>query len=63
MGHFVLDPLWKHGIHFLKEHSVIVVVERRQPKEVDEESCCLMVVFHDECLEFRFGVRQRGHKG
>ena len=41
---------------FLKEHSIIVVAEHRQLKEVNEEPCCLTVVFHDECIEFHFSI-------
>ena len=55
MGHFILDPLWKHGVCLPKKCSVIVVAKCRQPKKVNEQPCCLVVVFHDECIEFHFG--------
>ena len=45
VGHFVLDPLRKHGIHFPEERSVIVVTERRQPEEVDKEPGRFVAVF------------------
>ena len=56
VGHFILDPLWKRIICFPKEHSVVVVAECRQLKEVNEEPCRLVVVFHDECVEFCFSI-------
>ena len=56
MGHFILDPLQKGGICFPKERSVVVVAECRQLKEVDKEPCRLVVVFHDEHVEFHFSV-------
>ena len=59
MGHFVLDPLRKRGVHFPEEHTVIVVMEHRQSKEVNEEPCCFVAVFHNECIEFRLSI----HKG
>ena len=58
MGHFILDPLWKHRICFLEEHSVIVVTEHRQSEEVNEEPGRFMAVFHNERVEFRLGIRE-----
>ena len=58
MGHSVLDPLQKRGVCFLEECPVVVVTERRQLKEVNEEPCHFVAVFHDECVEFRLGIRK-----
>ena len=58
VGHFILNPLRKRRVCFLKERPVIVVAERRQPEEIDEEPCHFVAVLHNKCIEFHLSIRE-----